>query len=208
MSTVDGTLSNTQRRTRNALVAAARDLVASGLTPTVEDAARAADVSRTTAYRYFPSKTALLVAAHPETGDESLLGPEPPRDVQDRLARVVERFIEMVLATEMQQRTMLRISLEAGRDARELPLRQGRAIGWIVEALEPLRADLGDDGVRRVALAVRSAAGIEALVWLRDVAGLTADEAAETMRWSARAMLRAAIASGPPGAASPDKVAP
>ena len=32
----------------------------------VEDAAAAASISRTTAYRYFPNERALLVAAHPE----------------------------------------------------------------------------------------------------------------------------------------------
>ncbi|HSR82574.1 MAG TPA: TetR family transcriptional regulator [Streptosporangiaceae bacterium] len=43
-------------RTRDALVAAARDLVtAGGVTPTVEAVAAAASVSRSTAYRYFPS---------------------------------------------------------------------------------------------------------------------------------------------------------
>ena len=55
-------------RTRAALVEAARDLVAAGQTPTVEAAAQAAAISRTTAYRYFPNQRALLLAAHPETG--------------------------------------------------------------------------------------------------------------------------------------------
>ena len=53
-------------RTRNALLDAARDLLAlNGEVPTVEDAAAAASISRTTAYRYFPSQAALLAAAHP-----------------------------------------------------------------------------------------------------------------------------------------------
>jgi AcrR family transcriptional regulator len=206
---VEGTLSSTQRRTRAALVSAARELIARGVTPTVEDAARAAEVSRTTAYRYFPTKTALLVAAHPETGEESLLGLDPPADVRVRLDRVVDRFVDVVLRSEEQQRTMLRISLEASPEVRAtLPLRQGRAIGWISEALEPLCPELSDDGVRRLALAIRSAVGIEALVWLRDVAGLSAADAAETMRWSARAMLEAALSAGPPGGHPADKVAP
>src|SRR5262245_23364797 len=42
-----------KHRTRDALIAAARELVAKGLTPTVEEAAAAAAISRTTAYRYF-----------------------------------------------------------------------------------------------------------------------------------------------------------
>ena len=78
-------------------------------------------------------------------------------------------------------------------------LRQGRAIPWITEALDPLRVALGDDGVHRVALAIRSAIGIEALVWLTDVAGLSREAATDTMRWSARAMLAAALAGQAPG---------
>ena len=76
MSTYE--LSRTRRRTHGALVAAARDLVGEGLTPTVEDAAARADVSRTTAYRYFPNQTALLVAAHPEVATTSLLDDPAP----------------------------------------------------------------------------------------------------------------------------------
>ena len=66
---------------------------------------------------------------------------------------------------------MLRLSLEAGPAERAaLPLRQGRAIRWIEEALEPLRDRLSDAEVHGLALAIRSATGIEALVWLTDVA--------------------------------------
>ena len=61
-------------RTRNALVDITRTLLASGRTPTVEEAAEAAGISRATAYRYFPNQRALLVAAHPEIDATSLLG--------------------------------------------------------------------------------------------------------------------------------------
>ncbi len=74
-----------KQRTRAALVAAARELVTAGLTPTVEEAAEQAGISRTTAYRYFPSQAALLVAAHPEITTTSLLPTEPPSDVDSRL---------------------------------------------------------------------------------------------------------------------------
>ncbi|MCU1456443.1 MAG: regulatory protein TetR, partial [Actinomycetia bacterium] len=56
-----------KQRTRQALVNAAREQVARGLAPTVEESAEAASVSRATAYRYFPNQRALLAAAHPET---------------------------------------------------------------------------------------------------------------------------------------------
>ncbi|MCU1352526.1 MAG: transcriptional regulator, TetR family [Acidimicrobiales bacterium] len=183
-----------KRRTRDALVAAARELVAQGLTPTVEAAAEAASISRTTAYRYFPSQRALLAAAHPETAADSLLPEDAPDDVGARLDIVVRAFTQMIADTEGQQRTMLRLSLEADAEERsQLPLRQGRAIRWIEEALAPMQPDVPASEVHRLALAIRSATGIEARVWLIDVAGLSSDDATNLMLWSARAMLSAAL---------------
>ena len=184
-----------KQRTRDALVAAARELVARGGTaPTVEAAAEAAAVSRTTAYRYFPTQRALLVAAHPETAASSLVPDDAGDDPEARLLGAVEAFIRIVVDSEHQQRTMLRLSLEADPSSESLPLRQGRAITWFEEALAPLRPRLTDAGIHRLALSVRSAAGIESLVWLTDIGGLTRDEAAERMLWSARALLRQAMA--------------
>ena len=81
-----------KQRTRTALIDAARALVAGGTTPTVEDAAAAASISRATAYRYFPSQWALLVAAHPSLDNFSLLPPDAPADdVAARLELAMER---------------------------------------------------------------------------------------------------------------------
>jgi AcrR family transcriptional regulator len=184
-----------KRRTRDALIAAARELVATGATPTVEAAAEAASISRTTAYRYFPNQRALLSAAHPETGAESMLPDDAPDDVAARLDIVVDAFTRMILQTEAQQRTMLRLSLEADPVERaQLPLRQGRAIKWIAEALAPLEPAMSEAEIHRLAVAIRSATGIEAFVWLTDVAGLSRRDARKLMGWSARAMLQSAIA--------------
>lgn len=182
-----------KQRTREALVTAARELVAEGLTPNVEAAAEAASISRTTAYRYFPNQRALLAAAHPETAIESFLPSDAPSDVAARLDLVVEAVTQMILDTEAQQRTMLRLSLEASPAERaQLPLRQGRVIKWIEEALDPLGPNMSTPDRHRLALAIRSATGIEALAWLTDVGGLSRSGATEVMRWSARAMLDAA----------------
>ena len=182
-----------KERTRRALVDATRRLLAEGLTPTVEQAAAAADVSRTTAYRYFRDQRALLLAAHPEIDDWSLLGEDPPEDVEARLAIAVDALTRLVLETEPQLRTMLRLSLEpGGAESGSLVLRQGRAIGWLEEALSPLRDQLPPDEFRRLVLTIRAACGIEALVWMTDVAGLSRQEAVEMMRWSARALYASA----------------
>jgi len=184
-----------KQRTRSALVTAARDLVANGQTPTVEAAAARATISRTTAYRYFPNQRVLLLAAHPEMEAHSLLPESAPQDVAIRLDMVIAAFLRLIVDTEAQQRTMLRLSLDPDPSHHgDLPLRQGRAIGWIGEALTPLRGRLSNRDLRRLAIAIRSVAGIEPLVWLTDVGGLSRKEAVELMRWSAGALLRAALA--------------
>jgi AcrR family transcriptional regulator len=183
-------------RTRDALIAAARELVTSGVTPTVEDAAAAASISRATAYRYFPNGRALLLAAHPEITATSMLPPNPPEDPAARLDAVVSNFTAMIVDTEAQQRTMLRLSLEVHDNERDaLPLRQGRAIGWIAEALDGLRGDLTPAQLHQLVLGIRATIGIEALVWMVDI---SREEALGLMRWSAQALLQQATMTPPP----------
>ena len=183
-------------RTRGAMLAAARELLANGVTPTVEQAAERAGVSRATAYRYFPNQRSLMVACFPQLQSLTLLGKDPPADAAERLDVVIDHLGRQLIEFEPELRAMLRLSLETPAPGPEaLPLRRGRAIGWIADALEPLRGRLGDDAVRRLAVAVRATLGIEPLVWLTDVAGLPPEEAVELMKANARCVLRAALDS-------------
>jgi AcrR family transcriptional regulator len=191
-----------KQRTRNALIAATRELLQRrGDAPTVEEVAAAASISRTTAYRYFPNQGSLIAAAHPEVTAISLLPPGIGDDPAERLAAAVKAFVDIVLDTEPQLRTMLRLSLEPSGPRVDSPLRKGRAIGWFEDALAPLRKQLGQAGVHRLATAIRSATGIESLVWLTDIGGLTREDAAAVMQWSANGLLAHALAAGLPGAA-------
>ncbi len=45
-------------------------------------------------------------------------------------------------------------------------------------------------------LAIAAAVGIDALVWLTDIAGLSRDQAVDVMRWSARGLLQVALTEG------------
>src|SRR5580765_4644226 len=78
-----------RRRTRAAIVAATRQLVADGKTPSIDDIAAAADVSRRTIYLYFPTVDQLLLDAAAgllaETAIEEAL--DPDRHGDDVLAR-------------------------------------------------------------------------------------------------------------------------
>jgi len=192
-------------RTRDALVAAARALVAAGVTPTVDDAAAAASISRSTAYRYFADKRALLLAAHPEVATPSMLPANPPTDPAARLDAVLRNFSAMLLDTEPQQRTMLRLSLEADATQRAaLPLRQGRAIAWIAEALDGLIDDMSQAQLHQLVLSIRATTGIEAIVWLVDVAGMSRNDAVALTHWSAQALLARATNVPPPTSSGSD----
>jgi len=181
-------------RTRQALVAATRELLAEGQTPRVEDAALRAAISRTTAYRYFPNQRSLLLAAQPAISPDSLMPPDAPTEPKARLDAVMTAFTRYNFAWEPQLRTSLRLSLEPAAD--RPVLRQGRAIGWIAEALEPLRRSHPHVDITRLAVAIRSATGIETLIWLVDIAGYSREEAATTVSATARALLAAAVVDG------------
>jgi AcrR family transcriptional regulator len=179
---------NQKARTREALVAAARELLATGISPTVEEAAASAAVSRTTAYRYFPNQRA------------SLLPDDPPDGPEERLALVVAETTRIVLDWEAQLRASLRLSLEPGEEPTGPVLRRGRVIGWLEDALAPLATTHPQLDRRGLAVAIRAATGIEAFVWMVDVAGLPREKAASTMQWTARALLRSALRDGGPEA--------
>ena len=182
--------SQQKSRTHNALVEAARGLLSEGHLPSVEAAARATGISRTTAYRYFSSSDELVRAAHPEVELTSLLGEDAPSEVGERLDVVLDGHFRIIREWEPELRASLAASLRPGA---ELPvLRQGRAIGWILEALTPLDEHLTSAEQRLLAVRIRSMAGIESLVWLVDVAGLSRKRAFEVMRQNAHAVLTSA----------------
>jgi len=176
-------------------VAATRALLARGITPTVEQSADEAAISRTTAYRYFPNQRALIVAAHPELEADSLLGPDPPADPATRLDAVVRAISRLTLDGEAQLRSMLRLSLDPDPARRgDLVLRRGRRIGWVEDALAPVHDRMSPARFRSLSRAIAAVIGIDVLVWLVDVARMSRRQAVELMRWSALALLRAALA--------------
>ena len=191
---------NQKRRTRAAIVAAARAILERGETPTVAQVAEEAQMTRTTVYRYFPNQESLLVelsvsVSVDEDFAELLARPLDGATPQTRLLEVIDGLNRYVAANEKLYRTAQRHYLDtwlaaerAGeRDGRQL--REGRRLRWISATLAPLCDTVPDADLERLEAALCLVTGGEAVTVLRDVCGLEADEAIAVAHWAAQALL-------------------
>lgn len=192
-------------RTRSALLAAAVNLVTGGTQPSVADVADAAHVSRRTAYRYFPTQEQMLVEAALE-GVRGIMaqaiegGSAQRRDVHDveaRLDRAVQALQRSAADNEQLLRTMIRLTVSAPSPSassdKSIPKRGYRRIEWIALSLAPAKKTLGKRRYERLVSAIAMCVGIEALIVLRDLRGLSEAQAEEVSRWAARTLLREAL---------------
>lgn len=197
---------NQKRRTHQAIVGAARALLEQGKAPTVEEAADAALVSRATAYRYFPNQDALLLqAAAPvmAPAGEALAPVSDSTDAVERIRFVAQHMQREVIDHEVQVRAVARLSLERwleGEDSRDeaVAIRPGNRIGWIADALAPLRGRIPRRDLRRLELALATVLGTEALIVLRDICRVGYDEAVEVSIWAAAALVQGAVGANDP----------
>jgi AcrR family transcriptional regulator len=189
---------NQKTRTRKDLLQAASRLMKHGRTPTLEEVAEEALVSRATAYRHFPSIEALLVEASvdvavPAAGE--LFRDESSRDPVVRLQRVDTALHDMILANEPALRTMLAHTIQRGIQADEngqLPRRQNRRTPLIEAALEPARDQFKPGALKMLGRALALIMGPEAVVVIKDVLELDDADARKVKRWAIRALVEAA----------------
>lgn len=190
---------NQKRRTRQALVMAAAELVQRGETPTVAQAAEAALMAKSTAYRYFPTQEMLLATVQLEILNRAGLAAvfaaaEAPGSAEARLDAVIRADHALVTAHEAAYRAFLRATLAPRAD--DTPRRPGNRLRYLAGALEPASEQLGADRLARLVVALAMSVGIESLIALQDIGGLTADEAQEVKRWVAATLLRGSLEEG------------
>jgi len=205
---------NQKRRTRAALMATATEFVRRGETPSVAQVAEAALVSKSTAYRYFPSQEALVAEALLGAANEAALSAvfaaaRTPGTSAARLDAVIRADHALVVSHEAPFRTMLRSALapQTG-DPSEVPRRAGNRLRYLAEALAPLRDRLGDERLERLVMALAMGVGIESIVVLTDICGLSPSAAESVKRWAAAALLDAALDETAPSNSEPNAVAP
>jgi AcrR family transcriptional regulator len=167
-----------------------------GHIPSVAEVAARAKVSRATAYRYFPSRSALVTAVI-----DSSLGPVRTlaSDQADGRARVHELFkktFPRFKEFEPQLRAAAQLSLEQWALERaglldEEPYRRGHRVRILEHAIAPLAlpAPVRD----RLHRALSVVYGIEPYVILKDIWGLPDREVERVALWMADALIDAAL---------------
>ena len=190
-----GTRSNQRARTRKDLLTAGARLLKQGRTPDMDEVAREAQVSRATAYRYFPTIEALLVEAPVDTevpDGAAFFAEDPSADPVERAQRAERAMHDVVYRNQAQLRVMLAASVVRGGDE-GVPRRQNRRSPLIAAALEPARRKLSRATYERLAAALALVFGTESMIVMEDVLGVSEPVARGVKAWAVKALVEAAV---------------
>ena len=191
--------------TFHALLDTAMELIRlDGHIPSVAEVAVRSNVSRATAYRYFPSRSALITAVI-----DSSLGPvrtfaSETADGRERIHELFQQTFPRFREFEPQMRAAVQLSLEqwalerAGQ-LEEEPYRRGHRVRILERAIAPLEAQLPKAVHERLHKALSVIYGFELVMILKDIWGASHREAERTAIWMADALIAAALAEAAVG---------
>jgi AcrR family transcriptional regulator len=178
----------------------AMGLMQRGSIPSVSDVAEAAEVSRATAYRYFPSQAALIQASVGEALGPILGWTSESPDAETRISELLAFAYPRMEAYEATLRAALWLAIDqwtrrrAGTLGREARIVRGNRKNLLAEAVAPLRGRLGRKAFDRLKQSLSLIFGTEAFVVLKDIWGLDGAEARRVALWAAQALVRSAVA--------------
>jgi AcrR family transcriptional regulator len=186
-------------RTLALLLDTAMNLVSAGKVPSVSEVAAAAKVSRATAYRYFPTRSALIASVV-----DVSLGPvrswsSTATDGEARLHELFEKTFPRFRDFEAQLRAALQLSQEhwllanAG-ELKEEQFRRGHRMLILDRAAAPLKKQMSAASYTRLLQGLSIVFGIEPYVVLKDMWNASDKETFAVTRWIVEALVRATLA--------------
>lgn len=180
-------------RTYKIVLETALRLSKTGKIPSVSEVAEAADVSRATAYRYFPTQAALVQAIVYEALGPILEWESSSTDARERIADLFAFAYPRMISQETPLRASLAMALDERAQKNPTPRFRGTRRILIGNALKPLGKTLKKTELDRLSQALSLVFGIESIVVLQDVWKLEGQKAADVARWAADALMRAAL---------------
>lgn len=185
-------------RTRKLMLETAIELMQAGYTPSVSDVAEAAEVSRATAYRYFPTQADLVHAVVNEALGPILGWESDSTNAEARVEDLLAQSMPRILEFEATFKAALKLSLEQWAreqhgDSDEPPFKRGHRVELLQQAIAPLKKTLPKKQFQRLAMALSLTYGLEVLIVLKDLWGAEFDEVQDVAQWAARALVKAAV---------------
>jgi AcrR family transcriptional regulator len=180
-------------------------LMQDGFVPSVSDVAEAAEVSRATAYRYFPSQATMVQAVVDEALGPILAWRSGEKEAEDRVSHLLGFAFPRMLKYEATHRAALSQALDqwarrqAGTLGAEARIVRGNRKALLREALAPLSRQVGAQTFDKLAQSLSLIFGIEAIIVLKDIWGIADDEVRVVAQWAAHALVAAAVAEASSG---------
>jgi AcrR family transcriptional regulator len=194
-------------RTWKLLMEAASSLIEEGHTPTVAEVAKRAQVSRATAYRYFPTRSRLITAMV-----DTALGPvrswsSSQGDGRARITELFESTFIRFKEFEPHMRAAAQLALEHQALERagileEEPYRRGHRIRILAHAVEPFSAQVPAKTIDRLQKALSIIYGIEPHIILKDIWGVKNKEVEAIVFWMVGALIEATMKEAKDGKAA------
>lgn len=191
--TSEKSLTHTRAKTRNLLLASAMALYDDGKFPSVTELAAYAQVSRATAYRYFPTQSALIAAVVAESLGPILEWQPQDNDALKRIQQLLAFAYPQMEQHEGALRAALQLSLQQWANATPgEKFVRGNRKRLLKMAVEPLDGNLSPDSLQRVIHAFSLIYGSEVFLVLKDIWGLDLAAIQDVTQWMAKAILRQA----------------
>ena len=190
-------------RMRRHMLSTAIRLMQDGFVPSVSDVAEAAEVSRATAYRYYPSQAAMVQAVVDDALGPILAWRSKESDPEKRVSDLLSHAFPRMLEYEATHRAALSQALDqwirrqAGTLGGEARIVRGNRRGLLKDALKPLNGKVSAQVFDKLARSLSLIFGIEAIIVLKDIWGSEDDEVREVAQWAANALVAAAVAEAP-----------
>ncbi|ABS49186.1 transcriptional regulator, TetR family [Yersinia pseudotuberculosis IP 31758] len=191
-------LTTIRARTRRLLIDTAMSMYERGAFPSITEVASAAQLSSATAYRYFPTQSALVSAMVDESLGPILAWQPTQPDARQRIAELLSFAYPRMLQHEGVLRAALHLSLQQWADARnsdsnnssnEEKLIRGNRKRLLKLAVEPLEETLAPEALQRVIHAFSLIYGSEVFMVLKDIWHLDEAGIQDVTQWMGKAIL-------------------
>lgn len=187
-------LTTIRARTRRLLIDTAMSMYEQGAFPSITEVANAAQLSRATAYRYFPTQSALVSAMVDESLGPILAWQPTQPDARQRIAELLSFAYPRMLQHEGVLRAALHLSLQQWADNRSNPnneekLVRGNRKRLLKLAVEPLEGKLTPEALQRVVHAFSLIYGSEVFMVLKDIWHLDDAGIQDVTQWMGKAIL-------------------